>query len=429
MSVLRLILREIAWRKLSFFLGLVSVVAAVGCLVGSLTILRAHDLQTRAILAQKEEEVKTAMAALEDDYRKISLKLGFNLLILPKDQNLSELYEADFGSKTMPEEYVARIAKSDIVTIQHLLPILQQRVKWPERERTILLAGVRGEVPLAHGDTKKPLLEAVPAGGIVLGAELHRSLGLKEGDTVRLMGRDFNLVKCQPEKGDKDDITAWINLAEAQDMLGKKGLINGIMALECGCAWANVPAVRADLANILPDTQVIEQAGKALTRAESRFRATDEVKATYAREDKMRAALRSQREKLASVLVPLAVAGAALWIAFLSLANVRERRAEIGVLRAVGLRTSQILSLFLGRALAIGLVGGVAGFGAVWGAATWGARALGHAEFAAAAMDKAFALGLFGAAMGLAIVVSALGGWLPAMIAAQQDPAAILREE
>ena len=86
-----------------------------------MTLLRAHDIRTEQIVDAKEAATRAEMAKMEDDYRKIMKDLGFNVLILPNDQNLADLYADDFASKYMPEEYVERLAKSDIVTIQHLL--------------------------------------------------------------------------------------------------------------------------------------------------------------------------------------------------------------------------------------------------------------------------------------------------------------------
>ena len=55
--------------------------------------------------------------------RKISKGLGFNIVILSRDQNLSELYSNNYASK---------LAESEIVTINYLLPTVEQRICWPE---------------------------------------------------------------------------------------------------------------------------------------------------------------------------------------------------------------------------------------------------------------------------------------------------------
>ncbi len=88
MSLNHLIFREILHRKLSFALGVVSAAAAVACLVAALAILQKHDARTEQVIAAKQAETRQEMAKLEDDYRKLMLKMGFNVLILPKGQNL-----------------------------------------------------------------------------------------------------------------------------------------------------------------------------------------------------------------------------------------------------------------------------------------------------------------------------------------------------
>ena len=66
--------------------------------------------------------------------RKISKGLGFNILILSRDQNLSELYSNNYASKFMPESYTSKLAESEIVTINYLLPTVEQRICWPEHD-------------------------------------------------------------------------------------------------------------------------------------------------------------------------------------------------------------------------------------------------------------------------------------------------------
>jgi len=408
MTLPRLIVRELLYRRLNFALGLLSVAAAVACLVAQMGLLRQHDRRTEAIIAAKTAETRQRMAQLEDDYRKVTLKMGFNVLILPKDQNLADLYADDYASKFMPEEYATRLAKSRVATINHILPTLQQKVKWPERERTILLMGVRGVVYLQSAK-QKPLLEPVTAGTMVLGHELARNLQLAAGDQTKLLGREFTIAKINPERGNKDDITVWINLTEAQELLDKKGQINAILALDCTCDTLDrLARIRAEISRILPDTQVIEFQSQALARAETRQRAATEAAAAIDHEKAGRAKLRAEREAFAAILVPVALLGAAIWIAYLAFSNARDRVVEIGVLRALGLRSRQILLLFLGRAVLTGMGGALAG--------------LGVAALIAPPV-------LVPVVLVAAPLLTMLACWLPALWAAQQDPATILSAE
>ena len=64
MNIWSLVTKEVLHRKLNFGLGLLSVVIAVACLVGALTLLRAHDLRTDQIIASKQAETKEKMEKL-----------------------------------------------------------------------------------------------------------------------------------------------------------------------------------------------------------------------------------------------------------------------------------------------------------------------------------------------------------------------------
>ncbi len=424
MSLFRLVLREIAHRPGHFGLGVFAAAAAVGCLVAALAVLREHQLATARILADKEEAVRVRLANYENEVRKLTKAMGFNILILPKDLDLGRLYVDEAGDKTMPEAYAERLASSGVVTINHVLPSLQQRVKWTERERTVFLMGVRGEV-LIKGKGQKPLLEPVPAGTVWLGYELHRMLKLKRGDTLTFRGRDFTVGRCQPEKGSKDDVTVWMNLAEAQDLLGLKGRINAILALECNCATVDrLGEIRAEVAKILPETQVIEYQSQALARAEARNRAAALARESIGRERESRDRLARGKEATAAVVVPLVLAACAVWIGFLAFANVRERRTEIGILRAMGVRTLPILALFLSRAKLAGLLGAGLGYAGGLGVAmVWIPGETMEEAVRGLAQPGWIAIALVGAT-----ALSALAAWLPALWATRQDPAEVLRE-
>ena len=428
MKIRQLVLKEIIHRKLNFSLSVFATLIATASLIGSIVLLRMHDFRTQSILQQKEAELQVRMDKLEDDMRKAMLILGFNIVILPKDQNLADWYSDDYSVKDMPESYVDRLANSDILSIRHLLPSLQQKIQWPERRRNIILVGTRGEVPNLHQTPKEPLVQPVPYGSITLGYEIHRSMDIRVNDTVQLMGKTFTVNKCYEERGNKDDITAWINLKEAQELLGKEGRINAILALECLCTGNSLPTIRKEIAAILPGTQVIERGSRALARAEARTKVAQEAAMTLEKEKRGRETIRHEKERMASMLIPVILLACALWVAFMGFINVRSRREEIGILRTVGISARHIFMLFTWKHFSIGILGGFLGL--VLGAIL---------PFLFSGPDQVLRIGAVGTLtfwLGLgalsvigAAFLSVVAGWIPAMIASRQDPAELLREE
>jgi putative ABC transport system permease protein len=424
MTISRLVVKEILHRKLNFGLGLSSVAVAVGCLVGSLTLVKLHNARTNTILEEKSIETQEKMRILEDEVRKAMQKLGFNIVILPKEQNLSDWYADDYGAKYMPEHYLARLAQSEIVSIEHLVPRLRQKVKWPETKWAVILVGTTDKAVNPIVDANELYIEAVPRGKIVLGNEVHQGLGLDIGDRIRLMGRELVVYKCQKELGTEADMTVWINLREAQELLDKQGLINEILALECRSAWANLPKVRSEINSILPDTQVIEKASSVLAKTHAYTKVEAEGKASIEREREHMAHLKVTWMRYATVLVSLAMVICVVWVALLALGNVRGRRSEIGLLRALGLRSRQIVYIFLSRAIVIGLAGGILGSFAGGFLCTSWAGPIGEGSF-----DLMFNLNMLGLAIFVALAITVIASCVPAILAARLDPAETLREE
>jgi len=425
MSLWRLVRKEIAFRKVSFLLGVLSVLVAVGCLVGELALLRSHDLQTERIIAAKQRATAERMDRLKDDYRKITLKLGFNVTILPAGVNLQDVYADDFATQYMPESYADRLAASGVATINHILPSLTQKLTREEMKGTFILTGVRDEIPIVHKDPKKPILQPVDRGEIILGHGLAARLGLEPGRTLTLFDRSFEVKKVYPPRGNKDDITAWMHLADAQELLDKPGQINAILALNCRCSSEQLANIPREIAAILPDTEVSVDLKLATARSEARETAAREAATAIAAETRSRQTLRRARESFAAVLVPVVLIGCIVWVGVLAYTNVRDRSGEIGILRALGLRGRDVFAVILTRAALIGLFGAVLGYVAGLGVAVFGGDLPASHETPAALFD----LRLLLLALVASPILSAAAGWVPATLAAREDPAVVLREE
>ena len=432
MSIWRLIAREITYRRLNFGLAAVAVLVAVASVVGVLTLLKGHHVRAERIEALQSEKAGEIGAGLRDDARRIMLGLGYNVLILPKDQSLAEFYTSGGASKTMPIEYAQTLADSQIVIVRHLLPSLHRRVDWPAIGEPIIVIGTRGEVPRSHLDPKKPMIDAVQPGTVVVGCVLAEKANLQVGSTIPLLEREFKVTKIHERRGNEDDVTAWIHLAEAQELFQQPGRINAILALSCLCADTSLGSLTEQITGLLPETQVIKLEHEAAIRRATRAAAGNRAKEFLALGEAGRRSLQFEREALATWIVPLVVVGCIVWVGLMALGNVRARRMEIGILRAMGVRGGQVVGIFLGRAVLVGLIGAVVGYVAGFVLAVeWDARDAGEGLVASGPAGAAalFGPGLLLGALLLAPMLSAAASLVPAVLAAQEDPALILSEE
>ena len=200
-----------------------------------------------------------------------------------------------------------------------------------------------------------------------------------------------------------------------------QNVVSAMFALECNCATVDrIAEIREDIAAILPGTQVIERGPPALARAEARNKAKKTAEANLVADKENRESIHAQRVQLTSILVPLIIVIAATWIVLLTILNVRQRRGEIGILRAIGLSSGNILTVLLSKAVLAGVLGGVLGLaiGYFAGVKLTGADAETAGQLRATAP-------MFLALLG-APILSVLAGWLPAFFAAKTDPATVL---
>jgi macrolide transport system ATP-binding/permease protein len=139
--------------------------------------------------------------------------------------------------------------------------------------------------------------------------------------------------------------------------------------------------------------------------------------------------------KLRVALLGLALV--ALMLACLGIANtmytaVLERTREIGVLKALGARSRDVLLLFVAEAALIGLAGGLVGAVVAVGLAGAGNTAVNRItqSISVSGFDVFRIDGtVIAAALVLAIVLSMVSGLLPALRGAREDPARALRYE
>jgi putative ABC transport system permease protein len=117
-----------------------------------------------------------------------------------------------------------------------------------------------------------------------------------------------------------------------------------------------------------------------------------------------------------------ALIAAALAVAATSATTVLQRRAEIGIMKAIGATNALVGGIFLAEQLMLAFAGGAVGF--VFGALL--ARVLGASVFGSPASPR---LVLLPVVLGLAVLVAVVGSLIPLRRAAHFNPAPILRGE
>jgi putative ABC transport system permease protein len=240
------------------------------------------------------------------------------------------------------EQWIGRLAA---------LPINAQFA--PVLEAQASISGV-GAVPFygvdflaGHGDENKSRVRR-DADGIVVAKPLAGRLKLKAGDwlTVEINGRVRRFLVAQVVAAPSDFLA--LDIAPAQQLLDRYGKLDRIdVTVSPGEDFTQ--AERA-IRQLLPAAYFIQKPG--------------------ARSDENQRMLRAFRWNLRVLSYISLVVGAFLIYNTISISVVR-RRAEIGVLRALGAARASIFALFLAEALLLGIAG--AALGVVLGRALAGA--------------------------------------------------------
>ena len=425
MNIKSIIYREIRFNLGSFIAGIIAVFISLSSYLIAISISANLQIETEKTLQSMRTNLNNEVSSLEDGIRKSMKGLGFNIYIYPENQELSAVYEKGYGDKTMPENYVNQLANSKIIKINHLLPRLTEMVDWIEKDRSVLLIGVRGEVPISFRgpNVKKPLIDPVKKDTIVLGYELHHAYGLKLGDKINFLDKEYIISGTHQRRGTIDDISAWMDLSQVQGILNKENKINAILALECNCESIDrLGEIRDEIHKILPDTKIIEKESKALARAEARNltkRSGEKQIANFILNSKE--LILSQRiVSLVSVIVICILCS--FWICHLTVSNINQRFVEIGTFSAIGFSGKQLMGLILFRVIFMGLIGG---FLSVTFFLITCPYIFGNDVFQKVTNNISFTITVLIAPVTLAVISS----WIPALRAVLRDPVDVLRND
>ncbi len=388
MNPLRLVIKELLYRRLSSLVILVTVIVASSVSIAIYTLSKASENETRKIMREQ----------------------GLNLYIFPKGTNLIDFYSVN-NTRTFPEAYVDVLAESKTFdAVRHLTGILQ--VKMPEWKdangsvHQIILFGYKDEAVQRFLSRQETMGFDVNKGTVQLGALVAKNV--KPGAPFIIKDKDGKShsfavdQRLEEGKGMRDQGVSF-HLEDLQMLLGMEGKINKIEALGCVCHDGRIKNARSQVQEIFSDLEVTEISSIADARENQRL----------------------MMNKYGAFIIPFVIISALLITGLLFHQNVKARNREIGLLIAMGRSSYTILFMILFKAFILGLAGGIIGFFT----GSWIAQYFGKEIFRFTAFSIEPVWSVFYYTIFIFPLLWMISSWIPALLATRIDAARILSEE
>lgn len=316
---MRLILKEIKHRKFNFLMGLLGMVTLVALVIMFYTMTEATQKETI----------------------RLTRDMGFNVRIIPGESDINQFWLDGYSNLSMSQNVVDKLVNQKSVNYAHLTATLHKRVQW--RDKNAVLTGLSSKEREPSGAIKSKMIFAIEKNKVYLGYEIANQFNIKKGDVISILDKDFEVSKTLSESGSEDDVRIYFDLETLQNLIHMEGRVNEVMAINCMCSTKDgdpLGALRAELAKIAPEAKVIMKSSVADAREKQR----------------------KMTDKYFAILFPIILILCALWLGSVTMTNVKERAAEIGIMRAIGFSTWKISTQFFLRAFIIGIIGAFLGF-------------------------------------------------------------------
>ncbi|MCL1884666.1 MAG: ABC transporter permease [Defluviitaleaceae bacterium] len=386
MNILKLVSKNLLRRKGRFFFTLLGITIGMASFVALLSM--GNNLRS---------EVTHQADAL-----------GANLIVMARVDcpfiNLAVL-TGDHLPESLPREIVGQIAAIDGITTA--VPYLTLGSSIQDTQLT--LVGILPHEMKQHREWSISLGEFFAdenERSVVVGSGVAARFELEIGETLTFRGHDFPLTAILQETGSNDDISVFMPLGVVQDVFGLDDYVSFI-------------AVTVD----------------DVTRTEQHIAAIMDI---------ANLSVSTNEELLSSVLLILGslnitlqlIASVALIAAAFGIINtmmtaIYERRREIGILRAVGSKSSMIFKIFILESGLYGLLGGLLGFIVGFVVSRLAAPLIEQNEFVSVlgTPDTAvtFSAPLLFTVLGLSVLIAIVSGLYPAVKASKLTPMEAIR--
>jgi putative ABC transport system permease protein len=332
-------------------------------------------------------------------------KYGANILVVPRTENLSLSYGGiQMGGISFDMQ---ELREADLEAVKHIKNYRNIAAMGPMalgavhvNDRPVMLAGVDFEEarilkPWWKIDGLKP-----DESGILVGAEAARVLSLSVGDTIAVKEMPLSVTGILKPTGSQDDQLLFTTLPTAQAVLGMPGRVSMVEV--------------AALCTACPIEDMVKQISEALPGA--KVMAIQQVV-------KGRMETLAQFKKLSFGVAVIIILIGSLVVLVTMTGSVRERKAEIGVFRAIGFRQWHVMRIILMEATLIAIAAGVVGYLASMGATRLALMLFADNPHVAVPWNLTLAAG----ALIMSLVVGVTASIYPALTAARMDPNDALR--
>lgn len=238
---------------------------------------------------------------------------------------------------------------------------------------------------------------------------------IRPGDKIAINGKDFEVIGVLKSVGRRiDDEAIYIPLETARELFNEQKLVSMIIVqVQAGVSPAAV--------------------GEKISEKMRRSRNEKKGEEAFVVQTPEQLAATFNAILGAIQVVVIGIAAISLLVGGIGIMNtmytsVLERTKEIGVMKAIGARNSDVMLLFLTESGMLGLFGGIIGV-AIGVSLAYGAQVAAQQILGTTLLQASFAPEIIGGALAFSFLVGAVSGVLPARHAASLKPVDALRYE
>ncbi len=338
-----------------------------------------------------------------DVERKID-EYGANIIVAPKSEEMSLIYggvqvtDTSYGIEELKDSDVPKILT--IKNNKNISSVAPKTIgSYKVSDISYLIVGVDFDSEFIikkwwKWEGEKPDSEY----DIVVGSTVARRLKLSPGSKISISDKDFVVSSILYENASQDDISIFMNMKTAQQLLKKEGRIS-MIEVSALCIGCPIEDMVAQISEKLPHAKVTP-IRQAMTL-------------------RMQTVNQLMRFSVAVSIVVIIIGSLIVLISMTS--SVNERTKEIGIFRAIGFRRSHIITIIMTEAFIISLLSGIAG---------WTTGSLSVSLLAPQMLGIEgifFKPGILALSVGITLLMGLLSSIYPALKAAKLEPLEALR--